>query len=240
MVNRYFDYYFYRSLENTNDKIKDLSVSVSTKSNLALFSLEQIKGRGRQNRTWVSKKGDLTCSFLIKQKFSLSDLGKINLFIVSSIVGILRKLGIRNIEFKWPNDIFIKKKKVAGVLIETNVYKGKINKLFIGIGINIVKKNLDKNLKIISLSEIDKNIDSITLFFLLGKKLSDLSMLINKIDYEYISKSLSKVFLNKNSIITINLGRNSLSGKFKKIDSAGQLVVTDNNKILKLNYGEII
>ena len=63
-------------------------------------------------------------------------------------MNILKNLGIKNVEFKWPNDIFIKKKKVAGILIETNVYRGKINKFIIGIGINIVKKHLKKISKI--------------------------------------------------------------------------------------------
>ena len=95
MVKKYFDYYFYRSLENTNDKIKDLSVTENKKSNLALFSYEQKKGRGRKNRLWISEKGDLTCSFLIKKKIKIKDLGKINLFIVSIIMNILKILELK-------------------------------------------------------------------------------------------------------------------------------------------------
>ena len=63
---------------------------------------------------------------------------------------------------------------------------------------------------------------------------------MNKINYENLSQTLSKVFFKKTSIIKINLGKESLSGKFKKIDSSGQLVLTNDDKDFKLNYGEII
>ena len=240
MVKKYFDYYFYRSLENTNDKIKDLSVTENKKSNLALFSHEQKKGRGRKNRLWISEKGDLTCSFLIRKSIKIKDLGKINLFIVSIIMNILKNLGIKNIEFKWPNDIFIKKKKVAGILIETTVNGGKINKFIIGIGINIVKKTFKQNIQNISLSELKINLDAINFFFLISKKLSDFTTNMNKINYENLSQTLSKVFFKKTSIIKINLGKEFLNAKFKKIDSSGQLVLTNDDKDFKLNYGEII
>ena len=240
MVKKYFDYYCYRSLENTNDKIKVLSVTENKKSNLALFSYEQKKGRGRKNRLWISEKGDLTCSFLIKKSIKIKDLGKINLFIVSMLMNILKNLGIKNIEFKWPNDIFIKKKKVAGILIETNINRGKINKFIIGIGINIVKKTFKKNIQNISLSELKINLDAINFFFLISKKLSDFTTNKNKINYENLSQSLSKVFFKKTSIIKINLGKEFLNAKFKKIDSSGQLVLTNDDKDFKLNYGEII
>ena len=41
---------------------------IKKKSNIALYCIEQEEGRGRKNREWISKKGDLTCSFLIEKK----------------------------------------------------------------------------------------------------------------------------------------------------------------------------
>ena len=63
---------------------------------------------------------------------------------------------------------------------------------------------------------------------------------MNKVNYENLSQTLSKVFFKKTSIIKINLGKEFLSGTFKKIDSSGQLVLTNDDKDFKLNYGEII
>ena len=65
-----FDIYFNKSSLNTNDEIRNLIKTNDTRNNLALFTLEQKKGRGRMNREWISNKGDLICSFLINQKIN--------------------------------------------------------------------------------------------------------------------------------------------------------------------------
>ncbi len=240
MISEFFNFYFYKSLENTNDKIKELSSLENAKSHLALYSCLQKKGRGRKNRIWLSEKGDLTCSFLIKNSMNPEDIGKINLFVVSSLISIFKKIGIKKIEFKWPNDIFVKKKKIAGVLIETNVYKGQINKIIIGIGINFVSKNTDRKINCISLSDLRSSHDAISLFFLISESFYNLINSFKKINFKSLSKDLSKVFINKNSLVTINLGKKIITGRFKEINSTGQLLLIDQNRMLKLNYGEII
>ncbi len=240
MKKEYFDFYFYKSLDNTNDKIKELSLSQKSKSHLALFSKEQNNGRGRKNRLWISEKGDLTCSFLIKNKLNPKDIGKINLIVVHSLINIFKKIGIKNLEFKWPNDIFIKKKKIAGVLIETNINKGQINKLIIGIGINVVSKDLSLKINCISLSDLKKKIDALSFFFLISRKFYNFSKNLKIINFNHLSMDLSKIFFNRKVPININLGNNSICGMFKKIDSSGQLILLSENKTMKLNYGEII
>ena len=66
MDTRFFDLYFFKNLENSNDKIKEV-VKNNDNKNLALLCLNQKKGRGRKGRVWKSKEGDLTCSILIKK-----------------------------------------------------------------------------------------------------------------------------------------------------------------------------
>lgn len=240
MISEFFNFYFYKSLENTNDKIKEISFLENAKSHLALYSVLQKKGRGRKNRIWLSEKGDLTCSFLIKSSMNPEDLGKINLFVVSTLISIFKKIGIEKIEFKWPNDIFVKKKKIAGVLIETNIYKGQINKIIIGIGINFVSKNTHEKINCISLSDLRSSYDAISLFFLISESFYNLINSFKKINFKSLSKDLSKVFINKNSLVTISLGKKIITGRFKEINSTGQLLLIDQNKMLKLNYGEIV
>ena len=70
-MKNFFNYYFYKSLNNTNDEIKRLNKNNLSKSNLAIFSLEQKNGRGRSGNLWKSSNGDLTCSFLINKIFDI-------------------------------------------------------------------------------------------------------------------------------------------------------------------------
>ena len=111
MKNGFFDLYFFKNIENSNDKIKEV-FKKNDYSRLALFCINQKKGRGRKGRVWKSKAGDLTCSILIKKKLDISEIGRINIIIVSIIINIFENLGLNKVKFKWPNDIFINKKKL--------------------------------------------------------------------------------------------------------------------------------
>ena len=64
MSNLNFEYFFYKSLKNTNDTTKKI-YDYNKSQNIALLALEQKSGRGRTNKKWISKEGDLTCSFLV-------------------------------------------------------------------------------------------------------------------------------------------------------------------------------
>ena len=57
MTNFYFDHFFYKSLENTNDTAKKIYYSKKSK-NVAILALLQKSGRGRTDKKWISKKGD--------------------------------------------------------------------------------------------------------------------------------------------------------------------------------------
>ena len=61
------------------------------KNNIALFSLQQTTGRGRIKRKWISKKGDLTCSFLIHKDLKIKEIGKINLWFSQILLSLLKK-----------------------------------------------------------------------------------------------------------------------------------------------------
>ena len=241
MSDRCFDLYFFKSLASTNDKTKEILKLQKNNNNLALFSVNQERGKGRKNRVWISKKGDLTCSFAIQKKINVSDLGKINLYTIYHLIKTFNKIGInKNISYKWPNDILINKKKVAGVLIETNVFGGSINQLIVGIGINFVSKIINSRFSSISLGELVTKSNPLNFFFLMIECFEYFFMNYSSIEFEKISSSLSKIFFNKRENIIINLGHKKVEGVFKEINSSGELLIKKLNREVKISYGEII
>ena len=110
MTNFYFDHFFYKSLKNTNDTAKKIYDSKKSK-NIALLTLLQKSGRGRIDKKWISKKGDLTCSFLVSFQTTVNKLGQINLWFINKVFIILKKLNPDlNLKIKWPNDIYLDEK----------------------------------------------------------------------------------------------------------------------------------
>ena len=239
MDNGFFDLYFFKNIENSNDKIKEV-IKKNDNSRLALFCINQKKGRGRKGRVWNSKIGDLTCSILIKKKLDISEMGRINIIIVSIIINIFQDLGLNKVKFKWPNDIFINNKKIAGILIETSVLNNTVSQFTIGIGVNI--KSRPNNLKYYSTSLFENGlrIKAHKLFFSIIKRLYFYIENYKNIEFLYLSKKLSDRFFNKKSLINVCNGNYKNEGLFSKIGCMGELIIKNKNKKLTITYGEII
>ena len=239
MDNGFFDLYFFKNIENSNDKIKEV-FKKNDNSRLALFCINQKKGRGRKGRVWKSKIGDLTCSILIKKKLDISEMGRINIIIVSIIINIFEDLGLNKVKFKWPNDILINKKKIAGILIETSVSNNIVTQFIIGIGVNIKSRPNDLKYSSTSLLENKLNIKAHNLFFNIIKRLYFFIENYKNIEFLYLSKKLSSRFFNKKSLINVYNGNNKNEGLFSEIGCLGELIIKNKNKNLTIKYGEII
>jgi len=235
----FFDLYFFKNIENSNDKVKEV-LKKNDSSRLALFCINQKKGRGRKGRVWKSKVGDLTCSILIKKKLDISEMGRINIIIVSIIINIFEDLGLNNVKFKWPNDILINKKKIAGILIETSVSNNIVTQFIIGIGVNIKSRPNDLKYSSTSLLENKLNIKAHNLFFNIIKRLYFFIENYKNIEFLYLSKKLSSRFFNKKSLINVYNGNNKNEGLFSEIGCLGELIIKNKNKNLTIKYGEII
>lgn len=106
-----------------------------TANGTVVIAGEQTAGRGRLKRTWFSPGGNIALSIILyPDTAGLPFLIMIaSLAAASSIEGVT---GLKT-QIKWPNDILIRGKKVAGILIENEVKGGKASYAVIGIGINI-------------------------------------------------------------------------------------------------------
>ena len=239
MSGNLFDYYFYKKTKSTNDEIK--KVTEIKKNNVALFSQIQTEGRGRVKKKWYSSDGDLTCSFFINKKLSSEKIGQINIWFLSKIISVLKeKFKKINFKIKWPNDIYINNKKLAGILTETNVEKGFISNIIIGIGINIVSSPSNTDYPTTCLSFFNYRVDPVKLFLSISKKLSDsLYNFDNKNLIEPNSEFL-KNFEGIGEIINIKLGSRLIKGRFLEVDNNGHLIIQENNVIKQIKFGSII
>ena len=97
---------------------------------------EQTQGRGRRGRIWHSLKGNLYMTLAIPLRSGINT-SKLSLAAGLAIrESIMPYLPPSKIKCKWPNDVLIENKKVAGVLIETEDVHGELYAI-IGIGMNI-------------------------------------------------------------------------------------------------------
>lgn len=127
----------HESLDSTNIRAAELCKEGRTDA--LVVSEEQIKGRGRRGRSFCSPKAcGAYFSILLKLRLSREDFGLISLAAANAVhSGITSVTGI-DVEIKWINDIFFKKRKVGGIMVEAlgEISSGKEVPVVIGIGIN--------------------------------------------------------------------------------------------------------
>jgi len=126
----------YKCVNSTNDIAINLIKKKNIRAGLVLAE-KQKKGRGQRGKKWISYKGNLFVSIffsLDKINLTLKQLTKFN---ANLVIRLISKYYKKKIKLKSPNDIFVNKKKICGILQET-IKKNNIQYLIVGIGLNLV------------------------------------------------------------------------------------------------------
>ncbi len=148
--------------DSTNNYARKLVRAKMPIEGTVITTEEQTHGRGQRSNLWISEpKMNLTCSYILrpvflaaKDQFLLSASVALAVFDVVSMT-----LPDQDVKIKWPNDILIGQKKVAGILIENSLRGNMLDNSIVGIGININQVSFPSNLKATSLkTEVKKTL----------------------------------------------------------------------------------
>lgn len=98
----------------------------------------QRRGRGRMSRRWISPKGKgITLSVILRPPLMLEQASQMTLLAAVAVAGTVEEQIGRRPQIKWPNDVLISGRKVAGILIELNAELNRIRYCVVGIGLNV-------------------------------------------------------------------------------------------------------
>ncbi|CAH57969.1 biotin--[acetyl-CoA-carboxylase] ligase [Ehrlichia ruminantium] len=207
-----------------------------------IISDKQIKGKGRNNRTWYSPQGNLYFSIIIRELSEVFHLPFISaLSVGTTLEQILNKENNTNakVQYKWPNDILVNSKKISGILLESNIEHNKSQEwVVIGIGVNIYHApeyatTIQNNIPNISLSNLE----------LLEKIIYN----FDKLRKDYLNNGFSNIrnlwlkntYHNFNDQITIQSCNNIYVGNFVTLDLNGSLVIEQDGQAVHITSGEI-
>lgn len=220
-------------ITSTNQYIKEQY------KNLEPFTIinanKQTNGRGRVDRKWESIEGkNLTFSIYLKPKILPEKLPLLSLVIGASIYNVLSKY--INCLIKWPNDIIVNDKKIAGILVES-IYSNKLEALVAGIGININQGQFSKDLKnkatslfIETNTEYNKNI-------ILDEFIKEFDLLYN--DFIIGNNQFVNICKEHNYLLNKEINYNGSIAKIVDISEEGKLIIDINGKQEQLFFGEI-
>ena len=240
--------YYFDSIDSTQNQA--LKIANEPENNGAvIIAATQTGGKGRTGRKWISPKGGIWLSIILHPKF---DISITTLFPIASSLALSK--AIENTfeitpELKWPNDLTIKGKKIAGILVDAAFESNKIENLVLGVGINfnVDIKAIKKTLKdtpnfygVASLSEQNKKVKPIQLVQNFFVELEKIYELLNKKQTKKIISEWTKRSSTIGKNVEINTTDGKIKGKATKIDEDGALIISNKNKTEKVIAGDII
>ncbi len=121
---------------STNDVAKALA-NEGEAEGLVVTAKTQVAGRGRMGRSWSSPEGGLYLSVILRPKVGAEDMLRLTVLACVPVAETIEEVSGCKTMVKWPNDIEIGGKKVAGLLVESASRGGEIAYMVLGIGINL-------------------------------------------------------------------------------------------------------
>ncbi|HEY5231940.1 MAG TPA: biotin--[acetyl-CoA-carboxylase] ligase [Verrucomicrobiae bacterium] len=239
------DIHVFKQTTSTNDVIEKLARD-GVKEGVVVFSESQTRGRGRLGRKWISlaHKG-LWFSILLRPDLRPQETTQLT---VASATALRRAIFLEtNLqpEIKWPNDILIGGKKVAGILTELSAEPDKVRYVILGIGVD-VNQDADE-----FLSELCKTATSLKIEA--GETISRPELaaaILRELDFDYMRICGGKftavadeweencVTIGKN--VTVQIGGRKIRGRAESLDDDGALLLrTEHGHLERITGGDV-
>lgn len=247
--------YHYNKIKSTQLLAISLAeTNINTEHGTVIVADEQDEGIGRGKKKWASPRGGLWMSLIIKPKIEFAKINMISVISAISVCEAINDISQLKTFIKWPNDVLINEKKLAGILIDTNINNNKNDYIIIGIGINIDVDISKINLSIASNNIIPTRVTSlhnetkgenIDRFILMKQLLRKIDFYLSLLENDRYHKKIIEIYKKLSiivgkRIIIYHECLKKYSGIVKDIDNGGGLILERDDKLLEIIYsGEI-
>ena len=237
--------YYFDSTDSTQNFAMEIA-SNDKENGTVIISKKQTMGRGRMKRKWKSPTGGIWMSIIIHPKFDVSYTTLVPIATSLALCMAIEKILKIKPELKWPNDVTLKGKKVAGVLVDTSIISNEIENVVLGIGINFKIKphelasTIKKTPNFYGVATlVKKNERALPLVHQFLYELENVFQLINSRRIKKIKSEWTKRSSTIGRNVSIITGEGNVNGKAVKIDSDGALIISKGKKAEKILVGDI-
>jgi len=222
-------------IDNTN---KDYVLNGDT-NYAACFSLTQSAGRGRISRKWLSENnGGIYLSLVDLEAVDLAAMQGLSLVVGIGICNFIKEKGLVP-KLKWPNDVFLENRKVAGVLIETvSIPDTNKKKVIIGVGLNLNQSDIGESIPATSMAIVSGSIYDYEKSALeLTKELMKIISTFKKTGFSYFRETWwSNSLMSEKQISNTEVG---ISGVAIGISDCGALLVKTESGTKEVHSGDV-
>ena len=227
--------------DSTNNYAYNLLTTNKQAEGIIVLADHQTKGKGQGDNQWESEKSlNILMSLILKPKF-LHPFQQfyLNMAISLAVADTVKEVTGKEALIKWPNDILVNKKKIAGILIMNTIDSKRINSSIVGIGLNVNQYMFNEH---------TKNPTSVIIETGREQKLDEVfdKLLLNLRNYYFLIencrfKELKKLYLKNllffgKEVFLKHRDKGILSGILQDISEYGEIKVSTDKGLIILNH----
>lgn len=218
----YLRLHYYGELDSTNDEARRLA-EAGAEHGTVVLSDHQSAGRGRRGSQWLCQPSDgLLFSIVLRPSFTQAMWSRLSLAAGLGVVEALNQKWAVDAQVKWPNDIYIRGSKCAGILVEA-----RHDFVIVGIGVNVSSAPVSGDARIDAVALADSVSEPISRELVLAELLQGVFSQVNACDKEFdsqLSRLRDSCWLTGKRVKFI-AHENEFAGLVRGVDSDGSLQV---------------
>ena len=236
-----FELLRFDAVGSTSDEAKRLA-RAGVAEGLIVTAGEQTAGRGRRGRAWVSPSGNLYMSILLRPRCRVATAAQLGFVAALGLSAAMAELapGI-GFACKWPNDVMANNKKLAGILLETEMIAGDVpDFVVIGIGVNLTTSPRDVTYPTTSLAEEGcADIAPLTALAAFVRHFAPWHECWRDAGFAAVREAWLTRATGFGEPIRVRLERDTLDGRFADLDADGALLLDLPGGTRRIAAGEI-
>ena len=232
----------YDTVGSTNDEAKRLA-HAGAEEGTVVWALQQTAGRGRRGRRWLSPAGNLHATFVLPPDVAASRAAQLGFVATLAVGDALREIipDPQRIAYKWPNDVVIEGRKIAGTLIESEIGEsGVLALLVVGIGINLAVAPSNTEIAATSVAALGRDAPApAAMLEILAARFDAWMTRWRAAGFAPIRTAWLAGAASLGRPIRVRLDDAELRGRFREIDAQGSLVLDTVAGMRRVSAGEV-
>ncbi|NWH08962.1 MAG: biotin--[acetyl-CoA-carboxylase] ligase [Alphaproteobacteria bacterium] len=229
-------------IDSTNEEARRLA-RAGVEGPLWIMAKTQTAGRGRRGRAWVSPPGNLMATLVMRPDCPAVAAGQLSFVAALAVADLIQGIDPRlEITLKWPNDVLVHDKKIAGILLESSSSPtGALEFLAIGIGVNLRHHPDGTPYPVTSLAAETASVpEPETALGLLAQGFDRALRMWRAHGFEPIRDGWLKRAKGVGRPVLVRLAEEELEGIFQGLDKDGALILQQPNGLTRLiTAGEV-
>ncbi len=238
------DIQVFQQTSSTNDVAEKLALD-GVAEGVVIFAESQSKGRGRLGRKWLSPAGQgLWFSILLRPRLAPGSVTQLTIAAATAVARALRvETGLAP-QIKWPNDILIRGRKVAGILTELSAELDRVRHVVIGIGVDVNVTEFPDELREVATSlaiETGRTFIRGAIAAALLRELEADYSRVMRGEFPTLAEEWERQCVTLGRRVKIHIGDRTLSGRAESLDNDGALLLrSDYGHLERIVGGDVV